>query len=138
MVQYVVAFCSIKDNGMSCVKSLWLELTLVSTSSNLCSVIDAQRVSMIAVANRINNIDSSSDVYPTSEYFASTEPDGDNNAAIYCTKQIQLEQKATALKVLHSANRGSDAEIKVLYKIFREDDETEFNATGWHILNYNG
>ena len=58
--------------------------------------------------------DSSSDVYPTSEYFASTEPDGDNNAAIYCTKQIQLEQKATALKVLHSANRGSDAEIKVI------------------------
>ena len=93
---------------------------------------------MIAVANRINNVDSSSDVYPTSEYFASTEPDGDNNAAIYCTKQIQLEQKATALKVLHSANRGSDAEIKVLYKIFREDDETDFNETGWRFFNDNG
>ena len=93
---------------------------------------------MIAVANRINNVDSSSDVYPTSEYFASTEPDGDNNAAIYCTKQIELEQKATALKVLHSANRGSDAEIKVMYKIFREDDETAFNETGWRFFNDNG
>ena len=137
-VPYLVASDINQDNEMSSVKSLSLDLTLSSTSSNLSPVIDAQRLSMIAVANRINNIDSSSDVYPTSEYFASTEPDGDNNAAIYCTKQIQLEQKATALKVLHSANRGSDAEIKVLYKIFREDDETDFNETGWRFFNDNG
>mgnify|MGYP007107840848 CR=1 FL=1 len=137
-VPYLVASDINQDNEMSSVKSLSLDLTLSSTSSNLSPVIDTQRLSMIAVANRINNVDSSSDVYPTSEYFASTEPDGDNNAAIYCTKQIQLEQKATALKVLHSANRGSDAEIKVLYKIFREDDETDFNETGWRFFNDNG
>ena len=137
-VPYLVASDINQDNEMSSVKSLSLDLTLSSTLSNLSPVIDAQRLSMIAVANRINNVDSSSDVYPTSEYFASTEPDGDNNAAIYCTKQIQLEQKATALKVLHSANRGSDAEIKVLYKIFREDDETDFNETGWRFFNDNG
>ena len=137
-VPYLVASDINQDNEMSSVKSLSLDLTLSSTSSNLSPVIDAQRLSMIAVANRINNVDSSSDVYPTSEYFASTEPDGDNNAAIYCTKQIELEQKATALKVLHSANRGSDAEIKVLYKIFREDDETDFNETGWRFFNDNG
>ena len=137
-VPYLVASDINQDNEMSSVKSLSLDLTLSSTSSNLSPVIDAQRLSMIAVANRINNVDSSSDVYPTSEYFASTEPDGDNNAAIYCTKQIELEQKATALKVLHSANRGSDAEIKVMYKIFREDDETDFNETGWRFFNDNG
>ena len=137
-VPYLVASDINQDNEMSSVKSLSLDLTLSSTSSNLSPVIDAQRLSMIAVANRINNVDSSSDVYPTSEYFASTEPDGDNNAAIYCTKQIQLEQKATALIVLLSANRGSDAEIKVLYKIFREDDETDFNETGWRFFNDNG
>ena len=137
-VPYLVASDINQDNEMSSVKSLSLDLTLNSTLSNLSPVIDAQRLSMIAIANRINNIDSSSDVYPTSEYFASTEPDGDNNAAIYCTKQIELEQKATALKVLHSANRGSDAEIKVMYKIFREDDETDFNETGWRFFNDNG
>ena len=137
-VPYLVASDINQDNEMSSVKSLSLDLTLNSTLSNLSPVIDAQRLSMIAVANRINNVDSSSDVYPTSEYFASTEPDGDNNAAIYCTKQIELEQKATALKVLHSANRGSDAEIKVMYKIFREDDETDFNETGWRFFNDNG
>jgi len=137
-VPYLVASDINQDNEMSSVKSLSLDLTLRTVSNNLSPVIDLQRLSMIAIANRINNIDSSSDVYPTSEYFASTEPDGDNNAAIYCTKQIQLEQKATALKVLHSANRGSDAEIKVMYKIFREDDETDFNETGWRFFNDNG
>ena len=137
-VPYLVASDINQDNEMSSVKSLSLDLKLSSTSSNLSPIVDAQRLSMIAIANRINNIDSSSDVYPTSEYFASTEPDGDNNAAIYCTKQIQLEQKATALKVLLSANRGSDAEIKVMYKIFREDDETDFNETGWRFFNDNG
>jgi len=137
-VPYLVASDINQDNEMSSVKSLSLDLKLSSTSSNLSPIVDAQRLSMIAIANRINNIDSSSDVYPTSEYFASTEPDGDNNAAIYCTKQIELEQKATALKVLLSANRGSDAEIKVMYKIFREDDETDFNETGWRFFNDNG
>ena len=137
-VPYLVASDINQDNEMSSVKSLSLDLKLSSTSSNLSPIVDAQRLSMIAIANRINNIDSSSDVYPTSEYFASTEPDGDNNAAIYCTKEIQLEQKATALKVLLSANRGSDAEIKVMYKIFREDDETDFNETGWRFFNDNG
>ena len=32
----------------------------------------------------------------------------------------------------------SDAEIKVMYKIFREDDETDFNETGWRFFNDNG
>ena len=32
---------------------------------------------MNLIANRINNIDSSSDVFPTTDFNASTEPDGD-------------------------------------------------------------
>ena len=51
------------------------------------------------VANRINNIDSSSDVYPTTDYVPSTAPEGDHNAAIYITKQVTLEQLATGLKL---------------------------------------
>ena len=46
---------------------------------------------MNLIANRVNNIDSSSDVYPTTDFNASTEPDGDNNEAIYLTKRIALE-----------------------------------------------
>ena len=46
---------------------------------------------MNLIANRVNNIDSSSDVYPTTDFNASTEPDGDNNGLIYLTKRIALE-----------------------------------------------
>ena len=54
---------------------------------------------MNLIANRINNIDSSSDVFPTTDFNASTEPDGDNNVAIYLTKSIALENPATSIRV---------------------------------------
>jgi hypothetical protein len=54
---------------------------------SLSPVIDTQRLSMVAVANKIDVIDSSSDVYPTSIYRAMTSPEGDNHAAIYLTKK---------------------------------------------------
>jgi hypothetical protein len=49
-------------------------------------------------------------------FFASTEPEGDNNAAIYITKQIALENPATALKVFFAGNKFGTSEIKVLFK----------------------
>ena len=52
---------------------------LTTTNPNLSPVIDLDRASMNLIANRINNIDSSSDVFPTTDFNASTEPDGDNN-----------------------------------------------------------
>ena len=91
-----------------------------------------------AVANRINNIDSASDVYPTSEFVPSTEPEGDNNAAIYITRKASLAQAATALKVFFSANRDTDSEIKVLYKILRSDDASDFDELGYRFFNDTG
>lgn len=135
---YLVASDINQDNEMSSVKSLSLDIKLQTNLSNVSPIIDTDRMSMIAVGNRINNIDSSSDVYPTSEYFASTESDGDNNSAIYITKEISLAQAATALKVFFAASRDSDAEIKVLYKVFKEDDETDFNEMGWRFFNDDG
>jgi len=98
-------------------------------------VIDTQRMTGFAIANRINNVDSSSDVYPTSEYVPSTEPDGDNNVAIYITRKASLAQAATALKVFFSANRDTDSEIKVLYKILRSDDASDFDELGYRFFN---
>ena len=56
-----------------------------------------------AIGNVVNNIDSASDVNET--FFASTEPEGDNNWRIYITKQIALENPATALKVFFAGNK---------------------------------
>ena len=64
-------------NEMSGAKSFFIDLTLFTSNPNLSPVIDMGRASVVLVANRINNIDSSSDVYPTTDFNASTEPDGD-------------------------------------------------------------
>ena len=56
--------------------------------------------SWVSVANRINNIDSASDLASNLTFVASTEPEGDSNAAIYVTKKVVLENPATAIKVL--------------------------------------
>jgi len=137
-VPYMVASDINQDNEMSSEKSLALDLTLTSQSSNISPFIDSERMSMIAVGNRVNNIDSSSDVYPTSEYNDSTESFGDNNEAVYIIKQVNLAQRATALKVFFDGNKDSNGEIKLLYKILREDDDSNFKELGWRYFNTDG
>ena len=127
-----------ETNELSGLKSCFVDLTLNTTSEAVSPVIDLQRSTLLAVANRLNNIDSSSDVYPTTEFFASTEPDGDNNAAIYLTKQVALENPATALKVLFAGHRPSTSEIKVMFKILRTDDASDFDDLGYKFFNTTG
>ena len=69
-----------ETNELSGARSMFVDLELSTTNANLSPVIDLDRASMNLIANRVNNIDSSSDVYPTTDFNASTEPDGDNNA----------------------------------------------------------
>jgi hypothetical protein len=127
-----------ETNEMSGTKSLSVPLTLSSDLNALSPVIDTQRMSMYAVANQINSIDSSSDVYPTSIYRAMTEPDGDNHSAIYLTKKINLETPATSLRVLLDAVRQSDASIKLLFKTLRVDDAFDFDEMSFTFFNDDG
>ena len=125
-------------NEMSGVKSLSIPITFSSEIDTLSPVIDTQRMSLFAVANKIDVIDSSSDVYPTSIYSAMTEPEGDNHAAIYLTKKINLENAATSLRVILNANREDAASIKVMYKILRVDDAFDFDEIGYNFFNDDG
>ena len=127
-----------ETNELGGLKSCFVDLTLNTTSSSVSPVIDLQRTSLFTVANRLNNIDSSSDVFPTTDFFASTEPDGDNNSAIYLTKQITLENPATAIKLIHAAHRPSTSEIKVMFKILRTDDASDFEDLGFNFFNTTG
>jgi hypothetical protein len=127
-----------ETNELSAAKSLFLPITLSTTKSNVSPVIDLGRKSMICVGNVLNNIDSSSDVYPTTDYVASTEPLGDQNAFIYLTKRIALENPATALRVFFAANKHSSAEIKLMYKILRSDSSDAFEDLGYTYFNTTG
>ena len=81
----IVASTINETNEIAGAKSLEMPIAFTSNNSNVSPVIDLDRRSFIAIANRLNNIDSSSDVFPTTDFVASTEPDGDQNSAIYLT-----------------------------------------------------
>ena len=137
-VPHMVCSSINETNELSGLKSCFVNLVLNTTSESVSPVIDLQRSTLLSIANRLDNIDSSSDVYPTSEFFASTEPDGDNNSAIYLTKQIALENPATALKVLFAGHRPSTSDIKLMYKILRTDDASDFDDLGYRYFNTTG
>ena len=67
-----------------------------------------------------------------------TSPEGDQNAAIYITKKVALENPATALKVIFAAHRDASAEIKVLFKTLRTDDASDFDELAFTFFNTDG
>ena len=127
-----------ETNELGGAKSFFLDIVLDTTRSNLSPVVDLERASIISVANRLDNVDSSSDVYPTTEYNPSTEPDGDQNSFIYITKKVALENPATALKVFFAGHRHSSSEIKVLFKILRSDSADDFEEISYEFFNTTG
>ena len=125
-----------ETNELAGAKSLFIPLVLSTNNTNLSPVIDLDRASMIAVGNELNSIDSSSDVY--ADYNASTEPVGDNNAAIYITKKVALENPATAIKLFFAGNILNTAEIEVLFKVLRSDSADDFDDIGYEFFNTTG
>ena len=127
-----------ETNELSGARSMFVDLGLSTTNPNVSPVIDLDRASMNLIANRVNNIDSSSDVYPTTDFNASTEPDGDNNEAIYLTKRIALENPATSIRCFFAAAKKSNAEIKVLFKTLGSDESKDFDEKGFTFFNTTG
>ena len=127
-----------ETNEMAGAKSLRIDLTMNSDLDNLSPAIDLDKKTVIAVANRIDNIDSSSDVYPTSSFVSSTDPEGDSNEAIYITRKVQLNTPATALKTLFASVKFASSDVQVMYKILRSDDASDFDELGWTSLPQDG
>ena len=95
-------------------------------------------MSLICVSNRLNKITGTSPyTYGLTANTASpsTDAEGDDNAAVYMTKEVLLENPATALRVLFAAQRETGAEILTMYKILRIDDASDFDDIGWTYFN---
>jgi len=125
-----------ETNELAGAKSLFIPISLSTKNPNVSPIIDLDRASMIAIANQFNKIDTASDVY--ANFNASTEPSGDNNAAIYITKKVALENPATALKVFFSGNILGSAEVEVLFKVLRSDSADDFDDIGYEFFNTTG
>tara|TARA_B100001989_G_C24296495_1_gene343632 strand:- start:221 stop:652 length:432 start_codon:yes stop_codon:yes gene_type:complete len=84
--------------------------------------------------NRINHVSSSSDLSANNTFIDPTEPEGDNNAAIYCTRLVQLENPASQLKVIFDGFRPSgaaDGQIKTYFKLLKSDSTLPPEELGW-------
>ena len=127
-----------ETNEMGGVKSLSVPITLSSDIETVSPVIDTQRMSVIAVANVVDKIDSSADVYPTTIYKPMTEPEGDNHSAIYMTKKVNLETPATSLRVLLDISRDAASDVKVMFKTLRVDDAFSFDEIDYRFFNDDG
>ena len=82
-----------------------------------------------------NNIDSSSDVYPTTNYKAHTEPEGDSNTAIYLTKPSQLENTATGIKLFLDVHKPATSEVKAMYRVLPSEGEDDIRNIPFTFFN---
>ena len=123
-----------ETSEMGGTKSFNLTTYLDSTANNVSPVIDVDSVGILGIQNRINKVDSASDVQANS-WIQPTEARGDNNAAVYMTKKVQLKNPANSIHVLFDGYRAphgvSDPTIDVYYKVLGPDSNLQFTDMGW-------
>ena len=93
-------------------KSLNLRLTLGTTDSRVSPVIDAQRISTIVTSNRVNNVVTN---FATDKRVNSIFDDP--SACQYVSKEIQLENSASSIKILVNGHINMNSDIRAFYAI---------------------
>ena len=132
----VVASPINEANEMSNSKSFNVGLQLYSNNPNISPVIDIATIGCLGIANRLNN--RTSGTSPHTPFVDPTKPDGDSNAMVYCTRKVSLKTPAQGLRVTADFFRPPTTDLKVLYKVLNNDDETPFDDLGWRYFNTNG
>ena len=118
---------NILDNN----KSFALELTLTTDNSDVSPVVDLENPNIIVVSNLVDDkvSDFETDNGPKI-------PGSDPNTAIYETRMINLEFPSNSLLVQFDGHREAEGDIRVFYKLLRNDgDDTHatyipFNTNG--------
>ena len=93
-------------------KSFQMRLTLGTTNSHVSPVIDGQRVSAILTNNRVNSVITN---YKTDNRVNTI--DDDPTACQYITKELQLENAATSIKIILSGHANPYANIRAFYAL---------------------
>jgi len=93
-------------------KSMNMRLFLNTTDSRLSPVIDAQRLAVITTSNRVNSA--------ITDYASDSRVNGidtDPTACKYISKEVILENSASALKILVDAHINVNCDIRAFYSI---------------------
>ena len=143
----IVASPENEAREMSSQKSFDLHLQLMSFNPNISPMIDVQAAGCLGTANRINNIDSatSKKVNGTTNslpagtgFVPSTNSEGDSNAMVYVTRKVNLKTPATSIKVISDIFRPPTTEVRLMYKIIKNDEETLLDDVGFEYFNTDG
>ena len=97
-------------------RSFTMELELSTKDTKVSPFIDLDRVNIITSMNRIDK--PINDVINDSRINSIYD---DPHSFVYLSRPIKLERSADSLKVLFDAYADGSNEIKVLYRIFRDD-----------------
>ena len=114
-----------EQNEMNGSKSLIMDLTLTSSDPNLSPVLDTSVMDFACVANRIDNVTSSSDVFPTTNYRSHTAPKGDSATALYFTLPVQLEQSARAIKLFIDVHKPPSATVLAMFRTLTAEGDDD-------------
>lgn len=129
----VVASAINQTNNMSGNRSLALKAELSTTSDYISPVIDLTRLSVSLVGNRIDRqaAAAATGFNVPATYVAETDATEGSSIAKHLFVPVTLEQPATGLKVLFSANRPSDSYIELYYKAVESGSDAPLNQTDW-------
>lgn len=127
-----------EQNEMGNNKSFECLIQLRSINPNVSPVIDVSTIGCLGIMNRINDIDESSHVSDGETFIPSIEPEGDNNAMVYITRKVTLQNPATSLKVFSDNFRPPNTDIKLMYKIVKSDEDTPIDDLGFEFFNTDG
>ena len=123
-----------ETNEMSGSKSLFVNLTLTTTSTKLSPVLDVARMSMIAVQNRLNAPTAGN----TPNFVEDTAPTGTSSAAVYLTRPVILENASTALDVRLTQNVRTTSNVRVYYRVSGAEEVRNINELAWSPFNTSG
>lgn len=99
-------------------KSMEVRFNLETTDNRVSPVIDLDRVGMILVSNRVNNVITN---FATDSRVSTLRDDP--SAFVYATQPIQLEIPATSIRLLVSAYINPYADLRALYAIMKDSTE---------------
>ena len=131
---YMVASAINETNEMSGSKSLFVTCTLTTSNTKVSPVIDTQRMSMVAVQNRLNSATSAN----TPDFVNDEAPVGTSSAAVYCTRSVVLDNESTALDVRLTQNVRASSEVEVYYRVTGAEEVRDIKDLGWIPFNGDG
>lgn len=115
-------------------KSVTIQAALTTTTDYLSPVINAERASLTAINNVIDNQDSAATAgfnVPLT-FVNETDPTLGSSIAKYVTKPITIVEDAVGLKMFLGANKPTEASFDVYYKAITESENLD--ETAWTLV----